>query len=126
MNEGRQVGELYGMRYGMQFDSIGQYQAKGPWVLVDLKNASGSPQRSWGLQCAAYVSGQKVIKAAPTAFVRVIVQLFDEPMNGKLYRLFSSADPSSKIFHATDFQIWQAALAVSIDKQNHGIERRNA
>lgn len=119
VNEGRGVGELYGMKYGMQFDSIGRYGEQGPHWIVDIKNASGSPQRSWGLQTAAYVLGQKAISnVGPSSFVRVIVQLFDDCT----YRMFSSSDRGSKIFKSEDFAVWQAALAVAIDKRNHQIQ----
>jgi len=118
VNEGRGVGELYGMKYGMQFDSIGQCNSKGPFWLVDLKNAAGGPQRAWAIQTAAYAMGQRAIpKVIPSAFVRVIVQLFDDGS----YKLFLSTDRGSKIYKPEDFQVWQAALAVAIDKRNHAI-----
>jgi hypothetical protein len=119
INEGRGVGELYGMKYGMQFDSIGRCKENGPYWLVDLKNASGGPQRAWAIQTAAYAMGQRAIpKVVPSAFVRVIVQLFDDTS----YKLFLSTDRNSKIFKPEDFQVWQAALAVAIDKRNHAIQ----
>jgi hypothetical protein len=121
VNEGRGVGELYGMKYGMQFDSIGQCHGKLPWWIVDIKNASGSPQRAWAIQTGAYAMGQKALpKVSYSAFVRVIVQLFDD----RSYKLFTSQDRGSRIFKPEDFQVWQACLAVSIDKRNHAIERR--
>lgn len=121
VNEGRGVGELYGMKYGMQFDSIGKCHGKLPWYLVDIKNASGAAQRSWAIQTAAYASGQKFLpKILPAMFVRLIVQLFDDCT----YKVFSSADRSSKIFKPEDFQVWQACLAVAIDKRNHAIREK--
>jgi len=121
LNEGRGIGDLYGMKFGMQFDSIGMCHGKLPYWLVDIKNASGSAQRAWGLQTAAYAMGQKLLpKVAPSAFVRVIVQLDDE--SG--YKLYASKDRGSKIFKPEDFQVWPACLAVSIDKRNHNLERR--
>lgn len=121
VNEGRSVGELYGMKYGMQFDSIGMSHGKLPYWLVDIKNASGSAQRSWAIQTAAYAMGQKVLpKVSHSSFVRVIVQLDDE--GG--YRLFTSQDRSSKIFRPEDFQVWQACLAVSVDKRNCALQGR--
>lgn len=120
VNEGRQIGELFGMRYGMQFDSIGKVGKQ--WWLVDIKNASGGPQRGWGIQTAAYAMGQKVVKVQPHEFVRVIVQLTDdEGFSGENFRIFSSNDSSSKIFRKEDFGVWQACLCVAIDKQNSNI-----
>lgn len=120
VNEGRGVGEVFGMKYGMQFDSIGRCNGMGPYWLVDLKNAAGIPQRSWAIQTAAYAMGQKAIpKVIPSAFVRVIVQLFDD----STYKLFLSSDRASRIFRPEDFQVWQAALAVSIDKRNHALQQ---
>lgn len=119
VNEGRGVGEVYGMRFGMQFDSIGQFNGRGPWVIVDIKNASGSPQRSWAIQTAAYAMGQKALpKVNYREFNRCIVQPFDDGN----YKLFSSTDPGSKIFRPEDFHIWQACLAIAIDKRNHGLK----
>lgn len=119
VNEGRSVGEVYGMRFGMQFDSIGQFNGHGHWVILDIKNASGSPQRSWALQTAAYAMGQKALPAVKyREFTRCIVQPFDDGS----YKLFSSTDPGSKIFRPEDFQIWQACLAIAIDKRNHGLK----
>jgi len=119
INEGRGVGELYGMKYGMQFDSIGQCRQKPPYWLVDIKNASGSPQRSWAIQTAAYAMGQKALpKVAHSCFVRAIVQLFDDGT----YRLFTSQDPRSKIFTPQDFAIWQSCLAISIDQRNSHVK----
>lgn len=119
INEGRGVGELYGMRYGMQFDSIGRCNGSGPYWLVDIKNASGAAQRSWAIQTAAYALGQKTLPKVPaSSFVRVIVQLFDDSS----YKLFSSKDRTSRIFKTEDFQVWQAALAIAIDKRNNAIQ----
>lgn len=115
INEGRGVGELYGMRYGMQFDSIGRCRNKLPYWIVDIKNASGSAQRSWAIQTAAYAMGQKALpKVMHAMFVRAIVQLFDDGT----YRLFTSQDQNSKIFTSQDFVIWQSCLAIAIDQRN--------
>lgn len=127
VNEGRHLFDVFGMKYGGQFDSIGSCADRStPNWIVDIKNASGSPQRSWGLQLAAYELGIKhakpaFIPAPSGGMVRVIVQLFDDAS----YRLFTSADRNSKIFSAADMHIFQAALAVSIDKSNHGLNGRN-
>lgn len=122
-NEGRGVGEHLGMRYGMTFDSIGKFNGKLPWVIVDLKTASGSAQRSWGLQVTAYTMGQTFQpKVAHSQFLKILVQLFPD---GK-FKVFSSADKGSKIFTPNDPQIWAACLAISIDQRNHKIPSRAA
>jgi hypothetical protein len=119
-NEGRQIGEVMGMRYGMTFDSIGQFHGRAPHVIVDIKNAAGQPQRAWGLQLTGYAMGQKVLPTVPArAFVRIALQLFDD----ETYRVLSSNDPGSKIFKQEDFSVWPACLAVAIDQRNCGVTK---
>jgi len=116
VNEGRQIAEAYGMKFAMCFDSIGLCHGKPPYWLVDIKNASGQPQRSWAIQTAAYALGQKFLPKIPyRALTRVIVQLFDDGT----FRLFSSNDQNSKIFGRDDAAVWQAALCLAIDKRNY-------
>lgn len=119
-NEGRQIGEVMGMRYGMAFDNIGQMRGRLPWIIVDIKNAAGQPQRAWALQLAGYAMGQKVLPAVPyRSFMRIALQLFDDGT----YRAHSSGDPHSKIFSSNDYVVWQAALCVAIDMKNFGVKR---
>lgn len=129
INEGQFIGECYGMHYGMQFDSIGyagttidgdtgQVVPNGrPW-LVDIKNASGSPKRAWGLQLASYALGVKRFSIVPTEqYVRVIVQLLEDGT----YKMYNSTDPASRIYTAQDFQIWPAVLATAQDLQRFNL-----
>jgi hypothetical protein len=129
VNEGRMMGGFMGMLFGMQYDSIGTIGKR--WVVCDIKNASGSGQRSWGIQEAAYEAG---IKAAITSgrfpfpltpeqvrgilsapMLRVIPQLFDDGT----YKLHTSDDAKSKVFFENDSRVWQSALCISLDKRNH-------
>jgi hypothetical protein len=129
INEGRYVFELFGMPFGGQFDSIGTIGRR--WALVDIKNASGMGQRSWGLQTCAYEEGIKgAIRAGHFPFaltpeqtrgiltspmLRIIPQLFDDGT----CKLHTSDDPQSKVFYPEDLRVWQSALCISLDKRNH-------
>lgn len=129
INEGRYVFELYGMPFGGQFDSIGTIGKR--WALVDIKNASGPGQRSWGLQTCAYEEGIKAaIRAGHFPFtltpeqvrgilsapmLRIIPQLFED----RDAVLHTSDDPKSKVFYPEDLRVWQSALCIVLDKRNH-------
>jgi hypothetical protein len=129
INEGRYVFELYGMAFGGQFDSIGTIGRR--WAIVDIKNASGAGQRSWGLQTCAYEEGIKAaIRAGHFPFtltqeqvrgilsapmLRIIPQLFED----RDAVLHTSDDPKSKVFYPEDLRVWQSALCIALDKRNH-------
>lgn len=129
INEGRYIFETFGMSYGGQFDSIGTIGKR--WALVDIKNASGAGQRSWGLQTVAYEEGIKsAIRAGHFPFtltpeqirgilsapmLRVIPQLFDDGT----YKLYTSDDRQSKVFFDNDLRVWQSTLCIALDKRNH-------
>lgn len=129
VNEGRMLGEFMGMRYGMQYDSIGMIGRR--WTICDIKNASGAGQRSWGIQEAAYEEGIKgAIRAGRFALtltaeqirgilsapmLRVIPQLFEDGT----FKLYTSDDPHSKVFFENDLRVWQSALCITLDKRNH-------
>lgn len=107
VNEFQQVGEIHGMKFGMQFDSIGTIPGGKRWI-IDIKNAA-SYSRAWGLQLAAYDM------AAPASFAgmkrtRVAVQLFPD---GR-YKLHTFNDPQ-------DYSIFQSMLAISTWKRNNKI-----
>jgi hypothetical protein len=110
VHEFQKIGEVYGMKYGMQFDSMG-YPAgpdHGYW-LVDIKNgATASP--AWGLQLAAYDMAMPATKFTPKPRKRIAVQLFAD---GR-YKLHTYSDPK-------DYQIFQSLLALSAWKRNKQI-----
>jgi hypothetical protein len=132
INEGRYIFEMFGMKFGGQFDSIGTIGKR--WALVDIKNASGMGQRSWGLQTAAYEAGIKnALKVGKFPFalspeqirgilsapmLRIIPQLFDDAS----FRLHTSEAPRSKVFFPEDLTVWQAALCIVLDKRNHEVK----
>jgi hypothetical protein len=105
-NEVRMIGMVHGIRYGMQFDSVGLLN--GLPTLVDLKTgAQESP--AWGVQLAGYSLG--LSKPLHTgAYQRVVAHL--KP--GGRYKAHTYKDPG-------DAYIFIAALAIATWKQNHGI-----
>jgi hypothetical protein len=131
INESRHIFDMFGMRYTGQFDSIGMIRNR--WAIVDIKNASGAGQRSWGLQEIAYEEGVKgLIRAGrfsvgvpltpeqyrgilSAPLLRIIPQLFDDGT----YKLYTSEDPKSKVFFPEDLRVWQSALCIVLDKRNH-------
>lgn len=101
--EHRMIGEVHSMRYGMCLDVDGVMD--GEYYILEKKcGASESPV--WGLQTAAYDLG---LNKKPTA-KRAAVQL--GPQFPRNYKLFPYGDPA-------DYQVWGAALAQNIWKQNH-------
>jgi len=129
INESRYIFETFGMRYTGQIDSLGTIGRR--WALVDIKNASGAAQRSWGLQECAYEEGIKgLIRAGrfpvpltpeqstgilSGPLLKIIPQLFDDGT----YKLYTSDDPKSKVFYPEDLRVWQSALCIVLDKRNH-------
>lgn len=101
--EHRMIGEVHSMCYGMCLDVDGWMD--GDYYIFEKKcGTSESPV--WGLQTAAYDLG---LNGKPTAR-RAAVQL--GPQFPRRYKLFPYSDP-------VDYQIWGAALAQNIWKQNH-------
>lgn len=109
VNEFQQIGVVCGMKFGMQFDSIGNIPDGRHWI-VDIKNAA-NVSRTWGLQLAAYdmaVAANFAAKALQTRRTRVAVQLF----NDGRYKLHTFSDP-------TDYTVFQSLLAISTWKRNN-------
>jgi hypothetical protein len=102
-NEFQQIASVHGMRYGMQFDSIGTI-GELPY-LVDIKN-SATAHPAWGVQTAAYELG--IPKPLPFRnYQRIAVQLKDDAT----YRVHTYKEPS-------DAQIFLSCLAIATWKQN--------
>ncbi len=103
--EHQMIGEIHGMRYGMRLDVEGTMNGD-PYIIEKKCGASESPV--WGLQTAAYDLGRH---GRPTVR-RAAVQL--GPQFPRNYKLFPYPEPS-------DYQIFTAALAQTVWKQNHGL-----
>jgi hypothetical protein len=102
-NEFQQIALVNGMRYGMQFDSIGTI-GELPY-LVDIKN-SATAHPAWGVQTAAYELG--IPKPLPFRnYQRIAVQLKDDAT----YRVHTYKEPS-------DGQVFLSCLAIATWKQN--------
>jgi len=97
------IGEISGMRYGMKLDVEGWLNNEH-YIIEKKCGANESPV--WGLQTAGYDLGRH---GRPTAR-RAAVQLGPQFPRG--YKLFPYTE-------RTDYQIWGAALAQTIWKQNH-------
>lgn len=105
LTEHRMIGDIHGMCFGMTLDVQGWMN--GEHYIIEKKcGASESPV--WGLQTAAYDLGEH---KKPTC-KRAAVQL--GPQFKRNYKLFSYEEP-------TDYQIFGAALAQTIWKQNHNL-----
>jgi len=105
ITEHRMVGEIHRMCFGMTLDVEGELN--GETYIIEKKcGATESPV--WGLQTAAYDLGRF---KKPTC-KRAAVQL--GPQFKRNYKLFPYEEP-------TDYQIFAAALAQTIWKQNHNI-----
>lgn len=102
VNEFQQIGTVYGMKFGMQFDSIGKCNGI-PWM-VDIKNAANASP-AWGIQLAAYDMAVPGVKRT-----RVAVQLFADSR----YKLHTFADPQ-------DYVIFTSLLSLSNWKRNKRI-----
>lgn len=103
--EDRMIGEIHGMCYGMTLDVDGTLD--GEYYILEKKCGS-SESPVWGLQTAAYDLGKN---NRPTA-KRAAVQLGPQFPRG--YKLFVYPE-------ATDYQIWQSALANTIWRMNKGL-----
>jgi hypothetical protein len=108
INEFQQIGCINGMKFGMQFDSIGHDKHGTPWI-VDIKNSSGA-SRAWGLQLALYDMAIPKPEPPHRHRMRIAVQLLGQ---GK-YRLHTFNDP-------IDYVVAQSCLAIVVWKQNNKI-----
>jgi hypothetical protein len=99
-NEVRMIASIHGMKFGMQFDSIGMLH--GRLTLVDLKTGADE-HPAWGVQTAAYELGLK----HTVKYQRIAVQLKPE----RKYKVHSYNDPG-------DAQIFIACLAIANWKRN--------
>lgn len=103
--EHRMIGEIHGMHFGMTLDVQGVLNGE---VYIIEKKCGTSESPVWGLQTAGYDLGRH---KRPTV-KRAAVQL--GPQFKRNYKLFAYEEP-------TDYQIFGAALAQTIWKQNHNI-----
>lgn len=104
--EEAQLGEIFGMVYGMTPDRAGMLNDE--LHVIELKCGSAT-HPAWGVQLAAYVTG-KFGRGAKVQ--RAAVQLGAKFPRG--YKLH----PYDK---HTDYQVWQCSLALTIWQQNNGI-----
>lgn len=105
------VCSLGGVRYGMKADLPGRIESH-PW-LIELK-CTASAHPSWGIQLAGYEMGLPI----PTPYRNWKLAAVQLMPNGKakIHRV-------EEYDAATNRQIFQAALAVTNWKMNHGLVR---
>lgn len=102
--ESRQIGEVYGMKFGMQPDRVGEIN--GIAHILELK--CGAQQHpAWGWQLAGYGTG--LYGPRPT-LSRAALQLGPQFPRG--YKIHPYDDP-------IDYRVWDSALFLTISQINN-------
>lgn len=102
--ETRMLGEVHGMRFGMQPDRVGDINGV-PHILELKTGAQFHP--AWGVQLAGYGTG--LYGPRPT-LSRVVLQLGPQLTRG--YKLHPCDDPS-------EYQVWMCCLALTSWQNNN-------